>query len=128
TAIWPATHPRIHPRKTGYWEMVNRTEGLATNILTVDPTAMIFGPVCYGWNEFMTLQDSPEAKELNATFGTYLDFYLEQMKVLGQRHKKRLLHVLDLHWYPEAQGGGKRITENDTSPESVEARLQAPRS
>ena len=128
TAIWKGTHPRIHPKKTEYWEMVNKTEGLATNILLVDPTALIFGPVCYGWSEFMTLQDAPDSKELNGTFGTYLDFYLEQMKVLEQRHKKRLLHVLDLHWYPEAQGGGKRITENDISPESVEARLQAPRS
>ena len=128
TAIWPSTHPRIHPKKTGYWEMVNRTEGLATNILLVDPTATILGPVCYGWGEFTTLQDADDSKELNATFGTYLDFYLEQMKVLEKRHRKRLLHALDLHWYPEAQGGGKRITENDTSPESVEARLQAPRS
>ena len=46
------------------------------------------------------------------------------------------MHVLDLHWYPEAQGGGdpktgagaKRITEGDNSPESIDARLQAPRS
>ncbi|HEY5038608.1 MAG TPA: glycoside hydrolase family 44 protein, partial [bacterium] len=128
TAIWPSTHPRLHPKKTEYWEMINRTEGLATNILLVDPTAQILGPVCYGWTEFISLQDAPDSKELNATFGTYLDFYLEQMKVLEQRHHKRLLHALDLHWYPEAQGAGKRITDNDISPESIEARLQAPRS
>jgi len=40
----------------------------------------------------------------------------------------RLLDVLDLHWYPEATGGGVRITENNTSPAVVAARLQAPRS
>ena len=128
-ALWPSTHPRIHPKKVGYWEMVNRTEAAAENILRVDPGAKIFGAVCYGWKEFLDLQDSPEAAELNKTFDTYLDFYLEQMKSLDKRYKHRLVHVLDLHWYPEAQSaGGKRITENDTSAESVDARLQAPRS
>ena len=41
---------------------------------------------------------------------------------------KRLVDVLDLHWYPEAQGGGIRITGDDMSPAVVAARLQAPRS
>jgi hypothetical protein len=41
---------------------------------------------------------------------------------------RRLVDVLDLHWYPEAQGGGIRITGDDTSPAVVAARLQAPRS
>jgi mannan endo-1,4-beta-mannosidase len=127
-ALWPSTHPRIHPAKTGYWEMVNKTEDLAFNILKVDPSATILGPAAYGWQEFLTLQEAPESKELNATFGTFLDFYLGQMKILENRHHKRLLHVLDLHWYPEVQGSGKRITEGDISPESIEARLQAPRS
>jgi hypothetical protein len=36
--------------------------------------------------------------------------------------------VLDLHWYPEARGGGVRITDNDSSPAVVAARVQAPRS
>jgi hypothetical protein len=41
---------------------------------------------------------------------------------------RRLVDVLDLHWYPEAQGGGIRVTGDDTSPAVVAARLQAPRS
>ena len=47
---------------------------------------------------------------------------------LQKAYHKRLVQVLDLHWYPEAQGGGKRITDGDTSPDSIDARLQAPRS
>ena len=58
------------------------------------------------------------------------------MKAREAHDGRRLLHILDLHWHPEALGGGdpfsgagaKRITEGDTSPDSVEARLQAPRS
>ncbi len=127
-ALWPSTHPRIHPQKTSYWEMVNRTEAAAENIHRVDPTATVFGGVCYGWKEFLDLQDAPDSADLNKTFGTYLDFYLAQMRSLEHRYHHRLVQVLDLHWYPEAQGGGKRVTEGDTSPDAVEARLQAPRS
>jgi mannan endo-1,4-beta-mannosidase len=127
-ALWPSTHPRIHPKKTGYYEMVNKTEACAANVLRVDPGAILIGPVLYGWQAFLTLQEAPEFKEVNAQFGSFVGFYLDQMKALEARHKKRLLHVLDLHWYPEARGGGKRITEGDTSDESIEARVQAPRS
>jgi mannan endo-1,4-beta-mannosidase len=116
--------------------MVNKTEALSQAVLRIDPTAKIFGAVMYGWKEFLDLQDAPDSAAMNKTFDTYVDFYLAQMKSLEKRDKKRLLHVLDLHWYPEAQGGGnpstglgaKRITLGDTSPDSVEARVQAPRS
>jgi mannan endo-1,4-beta-mannosidase len=135
-ALWPATHPRLHPAKTTYKEMVEKTEALASAVLKVDPSAQILGPVMYGWQEFLTLQDAPDSVELNKTYTTYVDYYLDQMRELEKRHGQRLLHVLDLHWYPEAVGGGnpstglgaKRITLGDVSPESVEARLQAPRS
>ncbi len=38
------------------------------------------------------------------------------------------MDVLDLHWYPEAKGGGVRITEQNNSADVVAARVQAPRS
>ena len=41
---------------------------------------------------------------------------------------RRLVDVLDLHWYPEARGGGVRITEADASAAVAAARVQAPRS
>ncbi len=127
-ALWPTTHPRLHPAKPTYQEMVEKTEALAGAVLKVDPSAQILGPVMYGWQEFLTLQDAPDSARFNKTYTTYVDYYLDQMKELEKRHGRRLLHVLDLHWYPEAVGGGKRITLGDISPESVEARLQAPRS
>jgi len=48
------------------------------------------------------------------------------MKGLEQKYHRRLVHVLDVHWYPEARGT-KRITDNDSSPKTIEARVQAPR-
>lgn len=134
--IWSTTHPLLHPQKTSYWELMNKSETLAYSILKIDPNAMILGPVSYGWNGFLSLQDAPDSADANQSLGTFLDFYLDQMKYIESRDGERLLHVLDVHWYPEAQGGGnpstglgaKRITENDITPASIDARLQAPRS
>ncbi len=127
-AIWPSTHPRIHPQKPTYSEIVNDAEAYGAMITGIDPSAEILGPVSYGWQGMLTLQEAPDYKDWNAKFGSFLDYYLAQMAHLEKSDGRRLLHVLDVHYYPEAQGNGKRITLNDTAPESVEARLQAPRS
>jgi len=64
----------------------------------------------------------------------FLEFYLAQMAAKQVSTGHRLVDVLDVHWYPEAQGassapGGKtRITEENTEPGVVAARKQAPRS
>ncbi len=126
--IWSSAHPRIHPKKTSYWELMNKSESLAYGILKADPTAMIFGPVSYGWTGFWSLQNAPDSADANQSLGTFLDFYLDQMKYIETRVRKRLLYALDIHWYPEALGNGQRITGDDISPDSIEARVQAPRS
>jgi hypothetical protein len=126
-ALWPSTHPRIHPERPRYDEMVKRTEAIATEVVKQDPSAMNLGAVAFGWSEYKTLSDAPDAKEHNEKYGSYLDYFLASMKELEAKHKKRLVHVLDVHWYPEARGT-KRITDKDNSPKTVAARLQAPRS
>jgi len=126
-ALWPSTHPRIHPERTRYDEMVKRTEAIAAEVVKLDPSAQTLGAVSFGWSEYMSLSDAPDAKEHNDKYGTYLDYFLASMKELEAKHKKRLVHVLDVHWYPEARGT-KRITDKDNSPKTVAARLQAPRS
>jgi hypothetical protein len=126
-ALWPGTHPRIHPEKTTYKEMITRTEATALAITKIDPDAIVLGAVAFGWSEYQSLNDAPDAKEANAQYGTYLDFFLASMKSLEAEHHRRLVHALDVHWYPEARGA-KRITDPDLSPKTIAARLQAPRS
>ena len=126
-ALWAETHPRVHPDKTTYAEMVSRTEATASEIVRLDPGAEVLGGVMFGWSEYMSLSSAPDAKEQNATYGTYVDYLLAKLKGLEQKHHRRLVHVLDVHWYPEARGT-KRITEKDVSAKTVAARLQAPRS
>jgi hypothetical protein len=129
-ALWPSTHPRIHPGRTTYAEMASRTEATAAAITAVDPTAEVLGGVMFGWSEFISLNEAPGFEVENAQLGagaTYLEYLLLQLKRFETTHKRRLVHALDIHWYPEARGR-KRVTENDVSAKTVAARLQAPRS
>jgi hypothetical protein len=125
-ALWPSTHPRVHPDRTSYKEIIARTEATASSIVNIDPSAVVLGGVMFGWSEFMSLSSAPDAKEF-AKHPTYIDYFLSSLKELEQKHGKRLVHVLDLHWYPEVRGT-QRITENDTSRKTIAARLEAPRS
>lgn len=121
--LWRSTHAAVHPNPVTYAELVQKTTDYASAIKAVAPGSLVFGPVSYGWNGFTTLQDAPDAAGRD-----FLNFYLAQMKAAGQTAGRRLVDALDLHWYPEAQGGGVRITEQNNSAAVVAARLQAPRS
>jgi hypothetical protein len=106
-----------------YDELVSRTVALAEAIKRVAPEALVFGPVSYGWQGFVNLQDAPDAGGRD-----FLDFYLASLRAAEGSARRRLVDVLDLHWYPEAKGGGVRITDPSSTAAVVAARVQAPRS
>jgi len=122
--LWASTHPRIRPTgKITYAEMLDRTTAFASAIKGVAPGALVFGPVSYGWQGYVSLQDAPDAGGRD-----FLDFYLDSLQAAEGRYGRRLVDVLDLHWYPEAKGGATRITDSSSAPEVAAARVQAPRS
>ncbi len=121
--LWSSTHAEIHPTPARYDEMVTRTTELAAALKDVNPNALVFGPVSYGWQGYVNLQNAPDAMGRD-----FLDFYLDAMRTAATRAGRRLVDVLDLHWYPEAQGGGTRITADGASAALADARVQAPRS
>jgi Glycoside hydrolase family 44 len=122
--LWASTHPRIRPSgKVTYDELVSRTVALAEAIKRVAPQALVFGPASYGWQGYVSLQDAPDAGGRD-----FLDYYLTSLRAAESSARRRLVDVLDVHWYPEAKGGGVRITEPDASPAVAAARVQAPRS
>ena len=126
--LWSHTHPRIHPDAVGAQELVDRSVALSKAVKAVDPAAEIFGPASYGFNGFYSLQEAPDWASLQGNYSWYLDYYLDKMKQASTTAGTRLLDVLDVHWYPEATGGGTRITFNGTgSLETQKARVQAPR-
>ena len=120
--LWSATHPRIHPDPVGYAELVGKNQEFAAAVKEVAPAAVVTGFVSYGYGGYTTLQDAPDP------MGPFIPYYLQQMAAAEAEAGKRLVDVLDLHWYSEVYAAGQRITGDDTSPESVAARVQAPRS
>jgi len=128
-ALWCHTHPRIHPDQPECQELVNRSVALASAVKDVDPFAEIFGPALYGFSAYESFQDAPDWNLVRNGYGWFLDYYLDHMSQASDAQERRLLDVLDLHWYPEARGGGNRITDSLSyySRENAEARMQAPR-
>lgn len=128
-ALWPTTHPLIHPDKTTCAEVLDKDTELSKTVKKIDPAAETFGPALYGFAAFSNFQSAPDWTNVKGNYQWFIDYYLDNMKKNSDAAGKRLLDVLDLHWYPEAKGGGQRITTSDTSNvDCNKARMQAPRS
>lgn len=128
-ALWVNTHPRIHPVQPTCAELVEKNINLAKAVKKVDSFAETFGLVAYGFAEYNTFQEATDWNSLMGNYNWFLDYYLDSMKKASDTEGKRLIDVLDLHWYPEARGGGERITfgEQISNTDCNKARLQAPR-
>jgi Glycoside hydrolase family 44 len=121
--LWASTHSEIHPAAVTYAELTQKNIDFATAIKDVAPKAIVFGPVNYGWEGYVNLQNAPDANGRD-----FQETWLDSMKAAEASAGKRLVDVMDVHWYPEATGGGVRVTDDGTSAAEVDARLQAPRS
>ena len=124
--LWSSTHAEVHPMPVTYAELWERNQRYAGAIKHVWPEAQVLGFVSYGFNGYVSLQNAPDAMKRD-----FIEWYLDQAKAGEQASGQRLIDYLDLHWYPEARGGGTRITEsgmNAKSADVVAARVQAPRS
>lgn len=137
-ALWTETHPYLYgPTKATFADVGQKSIDTASAIKDLNPNAKVLGGVTFGWSAMQTLQDAPDfdqqvppasrdLKDLH--FNRWL---LETMAAEEQQQGRVLMDALDLHWYPEARGGGVRITAEgatNNTPEVVAARLQAPRS
>jgi mannan endo-1,4-beta-mannosidase len=132
--IWSAgddvngTHPRLHTAKASCKELMERSVALSLAVKNVDPCAQILGPVSYGFGGYHNFQDANDWASLQNGYNWFLDYYLDRMEANSLAAGKRLLDVLDVHWYPEAQdGAGNRITKTVRTTAMFNARMQAPR-
>lgn len=133
--LWGSTHEEIRPKVKGahalltYEEYIERAVAYSRAIKDVVPAATVFAPAVATWAGAATLGRWPTPDpEYGSQF--FLDVLLQRMAAAERAAGRRLLDVLDLHWYPAAGAGGQDITNDDApqAPALVEARLQAPRS
>ena len=137
-ALWTETHPYLYgPTKASFADVGQKSIDTATVIKDLNPNAKVLGGVTFGWSAMQTLQNAPDFDTQVPPAGRDLKdlhfnrWLLETVAAEEQQQGRVLMDALDIHWYPEARGGGVRITaggEFNNSPAVVEARLQAPRS
>ncbi|MBD0378947.1 glycoside hydrolase family 44 protein [Paenibacillus sedimenti] len=131
--LWHKTHHYMHPERPKAAEVLNKGLDTAKAVKNVDSSAQIFGPVTYGFDDMHSMYVASDWPALKGNYSWYLDYYLDQFRAASAQENKRLLDVLDTHWYPETSGdaslGGKRIQDPAGSDNLAtnKARLQAPR-
>lgn len=122
--LWSSTHAEVHPVAVTYAELLTRSTDYSKAIKRNWPGAKVLGFVSYGFNGFVNLQNATDS----AANGDFINYFLTRMRMASMTEGTRLIDYLDLHWYPEATGGGARIVGTSTTTAQVAARVQAPRS
>ena len=106
-------------------EVGGKTVALARAVKSVDPSAEVFGGVSYGFNEIYNLQNAPDWPQYSSRYKRYVSALLAMTRDSSNASGRRLMDVLDVHWYPDLY---IPITGNAVDSTSAAARVQAPRS
>jgi hypothetical protein len=126
---WQATHPEVHPAKPLAQEVRDKGVACATAAKNVDPNAQILGPDLMGFSGYLDMGGASDWSSVKGSRPWYISYYLDEMRIASNAAGRRLLDVLDVHWYPEAQDdAGHRILDGSiNTPQMYNARMQAPR-
>lgn len=107
-ALWNDTHPRMHPEEVTNSELVSKSIELAKVVKEIDPKAEVYGPAFWGMLPCIQAGESgngftdPEWQAVKNNYDWYLDFYLKQMADAEKEYGTRLLDVIDVHYYAQA--------------------------
>ncbi len=108
---WGETHTDVRPVPMGYDEMARNFEeyattvkGLAPNALTLGPdlccwTGMLYSDLDRGQDNFRTHADRTAHGNLD-----FLPWWLQQVAQHDKEAGRRSLDLLDVHFYPQAEG------------------------
>ena len=120
--LWSTTHRDVHPDPVGYDELLDRSVKYASAIRDAAPDALIAGPAEWGWSSYFYSAKDVAPGGGNADRRAHRDvplvpWYLQKMRESERSSGKRLLDVLDLHYYPQASnvyGGGAGGSDRST--------------
>jgi hypothetical protein len=113
-AWWDAVHRDVHPVPSTYDEVTQGGIGTAVAIKTVDPTALVSGPVIdYWWNYFYSKKDIESGWGAGPCYEPWqnpadrkahggvpmIEYYLQQFKAAQATYGMRLLDYVDIHGY-----------------------------
>lgn len=130
--IWSGTHRDVHPEPVGYDELWKLTREYASAIREADPDGVIAGPALWGFTAYMysgkdTLAGvffRPDRRAHDDL--PLLAWYLREVARYQKQTGKKLIDLLDVHFYPAADGIGI-TTSGKTDPASNALRIRATR-
>ena len=126
--LWDVTHTDIHPVRVGYDDLLSNFLAYATAIKNVDPSCMVTGPVSWGWTGyFYSARDRNNwvARPDRKAHGNMplIPWFLQAVHKHDMQMGKRTLDVLDIHFYPQANG----VYQGKTDPATDALRLRSVR-
>jgi len=126
--LWNSTHADVHPQAATYDEVWQSGRDAAHAIKSADPTALVSGPVTWGWCDlFTSAADAPgdctDGPDRAAHGGTpFVEWYLEQICADTIANGVRPVDLVDVHWYPQADGVAGTDNVVDESASGVRLR------
>ena len=108
--LWDSTHADVHPDAVGYDEILAKTIQYGSAIRRGDPSAVIAGPSSWGWPAYSYsgvdakagFNNAPDRKAHGDV--PFLAWYLQHVRSYEQKNRLKLLDLLDVHFYPAADG------------------------
>jgi hypothetical protein len=136
--LWDSTHRDVHPDGSTYDELVQKAIAFGAAIRAADPDALIAGPAEWGWpNYFFSGKDvkagySKKPDRLAHGDVPFLKYYLSELRKYREKTNTRVLDVLDIHFYPQAEhvqhpDGPDNSGGGSTDPETNELRFRQTR-
>jgi hypothetical protein len=107
-ALWDTTHRDVHPDPTTYDELLEKTIAFGTAVRKADPEALIAGPAEWGWpGYFFSGKDAKAGFKVKPDRRAHddqplLGWYLKKLAEHEKKTGVRVLDVLDVHLYPQA--------------------------
>ncbi|MGN0666295.1 MAG: glycoside hydrolase family 44 protein [Huintestinicola sp.] len=81
-------------------ELLSKSVELSQAVKSIDSRAFVFGPSVSGIQGCINL--GTDDTDSFRTEGWFIDYYLSEMRSAGEKSGRRLLDVLDIHYYTEA--------------------------
>ncbi len=126
--LWYTTHRDVAPRPLTYDGLYQEFERYASVVRSVDPSAMIDGPVPWGWSAYWdSSYDYVHQTSADRTAHGNLPiipWFLKRVRAHDRAKHERTLNVLDIHYYPQ----GAAVFSGAADPATSALRLRETRS
>ena len=129
--VWSGTHTDVHPVRMSYADMLSNYEQYALAVKAQDPSALLLGPDVSGWTGYF-YSDFDRGNDNFATHADrtahggqpFLPWWLGQVAQADRKSGARSLDLLDVHFYPQAQG----VFSDAADPATQDLRIRSVRS